>query len=259
MLSEMPPQNCAKSRACVYPEEDLSLIDPANVPHHVAIVMDGNRRWAKQQGLPSVMGHWKGADTLTHIVRAAEEIGIKVLTVYSFSTENWSRPQEEIDALMHLFRVYLVEQREPMRLEGVRLKTIGDLSRIPADVVKELEHSISSTADGKKIDLVLAFNYGGRDDIRRAMLAMLKDYDAGKFAKETVSEQMISSYLDTAPWPDPEMLIRTSGEKRQSNFLLWQLSYTEFYHTDVLWPDFNHRDLLEAVIEYQRRQRRAGG
>ncbi len=245
--------------SCVYSEEDVSLINRATIPHHVAIIMDGNRRWAKQQGLPSIMGHWKGAETLTNIVRAAAELGIKVLTVYAFSTENWSRSQEEIDALMHLFRVYLVEQREPMIREGVRLRMIGDLSRIPEEVVKELECSHSLTAHGKKIDLVLAFNYGGRDDIRRAMVAMLKDYDEGKFGKGDITESMISRYLDTAPWPDPEMLIRTSGEKRQSNFLLWQLCYTEFYHTDVLWPDFSDRNLLEAVMEYQRRQRRAGG
>lgn len=256
-LNALEPQT-AESNA-IYSLDDLSLVEDGKVPHHVAIIMDGNRRWAKLQGLPSVMGHWKGADTLTKIVRAAQELGIKTLTVFSFSTENWNRSQHEIDALMHLFQVYLEEQREPMLREGVRLSAIGDLSRIPEAVAKELERSISSTAHCKKIDLVLAFNYGGRDDIRRAMVAMLTDYDADKFGKEDVSEQMISRYLDTAAWPDPDMLIRTSGEQRQSNFLLWQLSYTEFYHTDVLWPDFSDRDLLKAVIEFQRRQRRAGG
>ena len=229
------------------------------VPHHVAIIMDGNRRWAQREGLPSIMGHWKGADTLTKIVRAAEKMGIKVLTVYAFSTENWSRPQEEIDALMHLFKTYLQSQREPMAQEGVRLSAIGDLSKMPADVVKEFEISKMHTEHCKKIDLVLAFNYGGRDDIRRAVVAMMGDLQEGKLSRESITEQTIGRYLDTAAWPDPEILIRTSGEMRQSNFLLWQLSYSEFYHTDVLWPDFDESELRKAVLEFQNRQRRLGG
>jgi undecaprenyl diphosphate synthase len=206
-----------------------------------------------------MMGHWKGAETLTKIVRAASELGIKVLTVYSFSTENWGRAKEEVDALMHLFKVYLEKQREPMIREGVKLEVIGDLQRMPASVLKEINLSRASTAIGKKIDLVLAINYGGRDDIRRAFVAMIEDFEKGKLAKEQISEQMISQYLDTARWPDPDLLIRTSGERRQSNFLLWQLSYTEFYHTDILWPDFDEHELLHAVREVQQRQRRIGG
>lgn len=239
----------------------VALTDPPieKVPHHVAIIMDGNRRWAKQQGLPSIVGHWKGAETLTNIVRAAKKIGIKVLTVYAFSTENWGRSSEEIEALMDLFKAYLRDQREPMLLDGVRLSAIGDLTKMPADVVREFEISKTHTQDCKKIDLVLAFNYGGRDDIRRAVVAMMGDLQNGILAKEDVTEQMIGRYLDTARWPDPEILIRTSGEKRQSNFLLWQLSYSEFYHTDVLWPDFDEQELLKAVNEFQKRQRRLGG
>lgn len=242
-----------------YSADDLALLDMSNIPRHVAIIMDGNRRWAKRQGLPAIMGHWRGADTLTRIVRCASELGIKTLTVYSFSTENWSRSKEEIDALMHLFKVYLEKEREPMMREGVRLDAIGDHARLPSFVLRELELSKSYTAHCKKIDLVLAINYGGRDDIRRAFLGMMRDTEKGILSKDQITEQMISRYLDTAKWPDPELLIRTSGERRQSNFLLWQLCYSEFYHTDVLWPDFNEHDLLQAVREHQLRQRRLGG
>lgn len=242
----------------IYSQDDLSLLDMTRIPSHVAIIMDGNRRWAKRQGLPAMMGHWKGADTLMRIVRAASELGIKTLTVFSFSTENWSRSKEEVDALMHLFKVYLIKQRGPMAREGVRLHAIGNLEQLPSSVLKELELSKVETAHCKKIDLVLAMNYGGRDDIRRAFISMMTDFEQGKLSKEQISEAMISKYLDTANWPDPELLIRTSGERRQSNFLLWQLSYSEFYLTDTLWPDFDERALLQAVSEVQQRHRRIG-
>ncbi len=249
----------SEEKHAIYSPDDLALLDGSKIPSHIAIIMDGNRRWAKRQGLPAIMGHWKGADTLTKIVRSASELGIRTLTVYSFSTENWGRPSDEIDALMHLFKVYLERQREPMILEGVRLDAIGDHSRLPSFVLNELALSKSSTAHCKKIDLVLAINYGGRDDVRRAFCAMTEDLEKGLMSKDQVTEQMISRYLDTAAWPDPELLIRTSGERRQSNFLLWQLCYSEFYYTDVLWPDFDEQDLLQAVREYQLRRRRLGG
>ncbi|MBS0603705.1 MAG: di-trans,poly-cis-decaprenylcistransferase [Verrucomicrobia bacterium] len=259
MNTLIAPEVESEEKEILYTPDDLALLDPSKIPSHVAIIMDGNRRWAKRQGLPTMMGHWKGAETLTKIVRAASELGIKTLTVYSFSTENWGRAKEEVDALMHLFKVYLEKQREPMLREGVRLDAIGDLKRLPPFVLHELERSRSYTAQGKKIDLVLAMNYGGRDDIRRAFVAMMGDFEKGKLSRDQVSEQLISQYLDTAKWPDPELLIRTSGERRQSNFLLWQLCYSEFYHTDVLWPDFDQHDLLQAVREHQLRQRRLGG
>jgi undecaprenyl diphosphate synthase len=242
-----------------FSSDDLALLDMSKIPSHVAIIMDGNRRWAKRQGLPVIMGHWKGAEALTRIVRSASELGIKTLTVYSFSTENWNRSKKEIDALMHLFKVYLEKEREPMVREGVRLDAIGDHERLPSFVLRELQLSKSCTSQCKKIDLVLAINYGGRDDIRRAFVAMMKDVESGVLLKDQVTEQMISKYLDTAKWPDPELLIRTSGERRQSNFLLWQLCYSEFYHTDVLWPDFDEHDLLQAVRDHQLRQKRLGG
>jgi undecaprenyl diphosphate synthase len=251
-------ESLSECKEVLYSPDDLSLLDPAKIPTHVAIIMDGNRRWAKRQGLPSMMGHWKGADTLTRIVRAASELGIKVLTVYAFSTENWGRTQEEVDALMHLFKVYLEKEREPMVREGVRLEAIGDLNRLPDSVKQELALSRSATAHCKKIDLVLAINYGGRDDIRRAFVTMMEDVERGKLSKDQISELLISQYLDTAKWPDPQLLIRTSGEKRQSNFLIWQLCYSEFYHTDVHWPDFDEHDLLQAVRDVQLRQQRIG-
>lgn len=259
MNSLIIEETLQEGKNAIYSAEDLESLDLTKIPRHVAIIMDGNRRWAKRQGLPSMMGHWKGAETLTKLVRAASELGIKTLTVYSFSTENWGRARDEVDALMHLFKVYLEKQRAPLMREGVRLEAIGDLQRLPASVLKELDLSRSCTAHCKKIDLVLAINYGGRDDIRRAFVAMVEDFEKGNLSKDQISEQLISQYLDTAAWPDPDLLIRTSGEKRQSNFLLWQLSYSEFYHTDVLWPDFDEYELLQAVREVQQRQRRIGG
>ncbi len=237
---------------------DLDL-KSLKVPNHIAIIMDGNRRWAKNRGLPPIVGHWKGAENLTRIVRAASNLGVKILTVYAFSTENWGRSPEEVSALMHLFKVYLNKQRKAMIQEGVRLDAIGDLSLLPQDLQESIAESKIATSKGEKIDLVLALNYGGRDDIRRAMVSLLDDYKDGAISKADISEKMIASRLDTAKWPDPEILIRTSGEKRQSNFLLWQLSYSEFYHTDVLWPSFNEKELLKAIREYQYRERRFGG
>ncbi|MBS0621175.1 MAG: isoprenyl transferase [Verrucomicrobia bacterium] len=241
-----------------YGSEELALLDRNRMPRHVAIIMDGNRRWARERGLLPLFGHWKGAETLKHIVRAASELGIQVLTVYAFSTENWMRPKEEVDELMEVMRYYLIDLREQMLADGVRLQTIGDIQRFPRAVLDELEKTKSLTADCKKIDLVLAMNYGGRDDIRRAFVALVEDVEKGRLKKEEITEQRIGRYLDSAPWPDPEILIRPSGERRLSNFLLWQLSYSEFYHTDVLWPDFDEMELLKAMLDYQQRERRFG-
>ena len=173
----------------IYSADDLDDLDFTKIPRHVAIIMDGNRRWAKRQGLPAILGHWKGAETLTRTVRAASELGIRTLTVYSFSTENWNRSSEEVDALMGLLKYYLQKQREPMLREGVRLDAIGDLKRLHPSVQHEIEMSRSYTVDCKKIDLVLAINYGGRDDIRRAFVAMLEDIEKGKLLKEEITEQ----------------------------------------------------------------------
>ncbi len=243
----------------IYSADDLDCLDSGNIPYHVAICMDGNRRWAKKRGLPPWAGHWKGEEALAQIVRAASELGIKILTVYAFSFENWNRSKEEVDAIMQLFKTYLEKERDSMIAEGVRLSSIGDLSVMPREVNEALRLSQEATAAGNKIELVLAMNYGGRDDIRRAILSMMNDCEQGKITKHQISEKLIARYLDTARWPDPDLFIRSGGEKRQSNFLLWQLSYSEFYHCDTLWPDFDAYELLKAILEYQRRDRRFGG
>ena len=229
------------------------------LPNHIAIVMDGNRRWAKMRGLSSEAGHLEGAEALLRIVREANHLGIKVLTVYSFSTENWSRSEKEINVLMEILLSYLEKLVREFSSTGVRLDTIGDLSAFPIGVQKELYNAKESTKANKGLNLVLALNYGARDDIRRAMIKAAKEYKAGKWALDSLSEDDVAKYLDTASWNDPELLIRTSGEHRLSNFLLWQISYSEVYFSDVLWPDFTEDDLKGAITEYNRRDRRYGG
>lgn len=246
------------SLSTVYTQEEIAALSRTPLPQHIAIIMDGNRRWAQKQGLPSLAGHWAGAQTLTHIIRAAGELGIKAVTVYAFSTENWMRPPEEVEGLLELTETYLLEQRPAMIQEGVRLETIGDLSRFPPKLIKTIEESKKATSSGKTIDLVLALNYGGRDDIKRALSAIAKDCSNKKISNHEITEQTISKYLDTAKWQDPDLLIRTSGEMRLSNFLLWQVSYAEMYVTEVLWPDFTPQHFYEAVLDYQRRNRRVG-
>lgn len=239
-------------------EQDVVKLDLQRVPRHIAIIMDGNRRWAKKKGLPAMVGHWHGAEALSNLVESAAVLGVKVLTVFSFSTENWNRKTDEVDSLMHLFRMYLLGQKERMIREGVRLSTIGDIRRFPSDLKEIIDEVKQATADGNRIDLVLAMNYGARDNIRRATQAIVEDCLSGRVQKEDISEALIARYLDTAPWGDPELLIRTSGEKRLSNFLLWEISYAEVYITDVLWPDFNEQELVKAILEFQKRERRVG-
>lgn len=238
-------------------QEELKL-DPQRIPNHIAIIMDGNRRWAKRKGVPAMVGHWNGAEALSRIVENAASLGVKVLTVFAFSTENWKRPDEEVDSLMRLFQMYLSGNKDRMVREGVRLATIGDLRRLSADVKQTLADVKKVTAGGDRIDLVLAINYGARDNIRRATASIVEDCISGRINKEDISEALISRYLDTAPWKDPQLLIRTSGEQRVSNFLLWEISYAEVYITETLWPDFNEQELIKAIAEYQKRERRVG-
>ena len=238
---------------------EIEAIRAIGAPQHIAIIMDGNRRWARQRGFPDKYGHWKGADVITKLVKFSSRMGVKTLTLYSFSTENWSRPEAEVDELMHLIAFYLKKNTPFMLEESVKLDTIGDLSRLPVSLQKLLEITKKKTAGGSKIRLVLALNYGGRDEIKRAVSHIADHLESGKIKKEEISEDLIASYLDTAHLGDPELFIRTSGEQRLSNFLLWQLSYTEVYITKVLWPDFTEGDMLEAIIEFQKRNRRLGG
>ena len=217
--------------------------------------MDGNRRWAKNRGLPPSMGHWDGAEVLTDIVKAASDMGIQTVTVFAFSTENWARPSSEIDSLMHLFEIYLTNKRDSMIKDGVRLHAIGNLDRLPAKVLNAFEISKKATEKCKKINLVLAMNYGGRDALRRAFSKLINQ----KVSAEEITEKMIADVLETAPFGDPDLLIRTSGETRVSNFLLWEMAYTEFYTTEILRPDFSAKDLQDAVNAYLARSRRKGG
>ncbi len=245
----------APSSEAIYSAEELFAIDFLHGPKHIAIIMDGNRRWAKDRGLPSAMGHWEGAEILIEIVLAGLELGVKTLTVYAFSKENWGRPVGEVGYLMDLFQLYLIRQKERMVREGIHLDAIGDLEGLPQKVLDALNETKKATEHCNRINLVLALNYGGRDEIRRAVVKIVEE----KIAPDQITEKSIAKYLDTNRFGDPDLLIRTSGEMRLSNFLLWQISYAEIYSTEVLWPDFSSKELLKAVLSFQKRNRRLGG
>ncbi|MBS4167427.1 polyprenyl diphosphate synthase [Parachlamydia sp. AcF125] len=250
---------CSPPTESIYQAKDLIGYDRSIAPRHVAIIPDGNRRWAKKQQASAKVGHREGADNLIEIVKACKELGIQAVTFYAFSTENWARPQEEVQALMWLLDVYLTEQRGTMLKEGIRFDTIGDLSKIPENVVETITKTKQFTKQCDQVRMILAVNYGGRDDICRAVNRLVKDYQKQEGVAEKITEEVIARYLDTANMEDPDLLIRTSGEWRISNFLLWQISYTEVYITDVLWPDFTPFHLLEALYDFQKRKRRLGG
>lgn len=233
-------------------------LDAGKIPKHVAIIMDGNRRWAKQHGLPSMMGHWEGANVLMDIVKTSAHLGIETLTVYAFSSENWSRSEEEVEALMTILEFYLIHKQEMMEQEGVRLSVIGDVERLPWRVQAAVASAKQRTAHCQRINLVLAINYGSRDEIRRAISKILAQHDREKISPRELTEDFIASHLDTAPFGDPDLLIRSSGELRVSNFLLWQISYAEIYTTEVLWPDFSSKQLVQALLAFQSRSRRKG-
>lgn len=237
----------------------LARLDPSRVPYHIAIIPDGNRRWAKKRLSTSQEGHREGADTLMETVKAAKELGIKAITFYTFSTENWSRSKEEVTALMALFASYLREQQDEMIQNGIKLETIGELKPLPFFLKQTIHDTKIATQECDQIRLILALNYGARNELCRAFKAMLSDYNDKLLTTEDINEETITRYLDTQHWPDPELLIRTSGEMRISNFLLWQISYTEIHIAPVLWPDFTPEHLLEAIIDYQGRDRRLGG
>lgn len=242
----------------IFYQEQLNSLGKDLIPKHVAIMMDGNRRWAAQNNLPIELGHAKGSETLKEIVQAAVELNIKTLTVYSFSTENKNRSASEIKCLFGLFKQYIVSEKDNMIKNGIRLKTIGDLSFFPDDIIQALSEAEEATQNGDQLDLVVAMNYGARDEIKRAMKRIATDCVEKKIQPSDISENLISNYLDTAAFSDPELLIRTSGEFRLSNFLLWQISYTELCILGKYWPDFEPIDLLNAVKNYQERERRRG-
>jgi undecaprenyl diphosphate synthase len=229
-----------------------------HIPKHIAIIMDGNGRWAKKHALGRISGHKKGADAVRTVTRTCRELGVKYLTLYAFSVDNWSRPIVEVNALMKLLAQYLTSEMEEMQQNGIRLNIIGDISRITPSVRERINEVLLKTADNRDMVLTLALNYGGRDDIVEAMKRLFADVQSGKYSCDDLTNEIFDSYLSTATIPDPELLIRTSGEYRLSNFLLWQSAYTEFYFTEVLWPDFGKVDLHAAILDFQKRERRFG-
>lgn len=234
-------------------------LDGLVIPQHVAVILDGNGRWAKKRGLPRTMGHKEGCMTVEKTVEIAARMGIDYLTVYGFSTENWKRSVEEVGALMQLFRYYMVRLLKIAKANNVRVLMIGDRTRFDADIIAGLNRLESETAGNTGLTFVIAVNYGGRDEITRAVKAIVRDSKNGLYGEDDIDEKIIESYLDTRDIPDPDLLIRTSGELRLSNYLLWQLAYSEIYVTDCLWPDFNKDELERAVIAYNNRERRFGG
>ncbi|WP_313069681.1 isoprenyl transferase [Lacrimispora sp.] len=229
------------------------------IPEHVAIILDGNGRWAKKRGLPRSLGHKEGCVTLEKTVEDSARLGIKYLTVYGFSTENWKRSSDEVGALMQLFRYYMVRLLKVAKANNVRVSMIGDQQRFDRDIVEGINKLEQETKENTGLTLVIAVNYGGRDEIVRATRNIMKDVKEGNVLPEEMDEMMFQSYLDTAKIPDPDLLIRTSGELRLSNYLLWQLAYTELYVTDCYWPDFNIDEMKKAIAAYNSRERRFGG
>lgn len=229
------------------------------IPAHVALILDGNGRWAKKRGLPRQMGHKKGCETVEQIVEDAARLGIQYLTVYGFSTENWKRPGEEVNALMQLFRYYTKRLLKIAVENNIRVKMIGERSRFAPDIVEGINRLENETKDNTGLTFIIAVNYGSRDEITRAAKKIMADCMEGKLSEAELTEERFASYLDTAGIPDPDLLIRTSGELRLSNYLLWQLAYAELYVTDCLWPDFNREELLEGIRQYNKRERRFGG
>lgn len=234
---------------------DLSNL---KIPNHVAIILDGNGRWAKKRLMPRNYGHMQGAKVVEQICEDADSIGIKYLTVYAFSTENWNRSQDEVDALMKLLRNYLKDCIKRANNNNMRVRVIGEKSRLNDDIRSKIAELEECSENNTGLNFTIALNYGSRDEIARAVKKMARDVEDGKISSDDVDESLISEYLDTKGIPDPDLLIRTSGEERLSNFLLWQLAYTEFYFTDVLWPDFNKNELVKAVEKYSSRDRRFG-
>lgn len=228
------------------------------IPNHVAIILDGNGRWAKKRGLPRTLGHTAGAKNVEKICRAAHDLGISYLTFYAFSTENWNRPDDEVSALMKLLEDYLESCKKTAKKNNIRVRVIGDRSRLCEKFQKQIAEVEEYSKQFDGLNMTIAINYGSRDEITRAVKQMMKDQADGIISADEVNEDLISSYLDTKELPEPDLLIRTSGEQRLSNYLLWQLAYSEFYFTQVPWPDFDKKELERAIEAYNNRERRFG-
>lgn len=239
--------------------ELASLISAEKLPRHVAVIMDGNGRWARKRGLPRIAGHRAGMNTLKEIITCSHELGIKVLTLFAFSTENWKRPSWEVDFLMRLPEEYLQKELKPLMEKNVVIKVMGDLDRLPEITKRVIQHALNSTKDNSGMILNFAINYGGRNEIINAVKKISEKVKEGTLQVDEISEDLFARYLYTRDLPEPDLLIRPSGELRISNFLLWQLAYTELWFTKILWPDFKREHFLKAILDYQRRERRFGG
>jgi len=236
----------------------IKNIDKNRIPQHIAVIMDGNGRWAKAHGKPRVFGHKNGVKSVREVTEGCAELGVKYLTLYAFSTENWGRPRLEVTALMGLLVETIRKEIKTLNDNNIRLKAIGDTSKLPAKSQTALAEGIANTAGNSGMTLILALNYSSRQEITQATINIGKDIQAGKLALEDITDKTIENYLETKDFPDPELLIRTSGEQRISNYLLWQIAYTELYFTKVFWPDFRKQNLYEALTDYQERERRFG-
>lgn len=234
-------------------------IDVNRLPRHIGIIMDGNGRWAKKRGLPRTAGHREGVKRVTEIVEAAYNLNVQYLSLYAFSTENWKRPKNEIETLMKLLIQYIDKEIEKIHNNNIKVQTMGDLSKLPLPVIKEVNRAIELTKNNTKMVLNIGLNYGGRDEIIRAVKNILDDFKLGKIKKEDINEENFKNYLYTKDIPDLDLLIRPSGELRLSNFMLYQVAYTEFWFSDIYWPDFKEKHLYQAIIDYQKRDRRFGG
>jgi len=243
-------------------QKDIEILDSlkksGNIPKHIAIIMDGNGRWALNKGLPRAAGHRKGVETVRIMVESAIELGVKYLTLYTFSTENWKRPQKEITMLMRLMVRTLQNETNELHANGVRIRTIGDVNHLPKEVQKELKQAIERTKNNTKLNLNLAVSYSGRWEITQAAKKIAMQYKAGEIKLSDINEKLISKTLDTKDIPDPDLMIRSGGEYRISNFLIWQIAYSELYVSKILWPEFRAKDLAKAISDYQSRERRFG-
>jgi len=240
-------------------EQQMHLSQSENIPSHIAIIMDGNGRWARNRSMPRIKGHHEGMKTVKTIAKCANRIGVKILTLYAFSTENWKRPKAEVEFLMNLPEKFLASFLPELMELNMRVQMIGDFESLPAHTQNALKTAMEETKNNTGMILNFAMNYGSRDEMIRAMKAMYSEIQKGQLAIEDVTEETVTKYLYTAQLPEPDLLIRTSGEVRLSNFMLWQLAYTEFWFTDVLWPDFDENCLIQAITVYQNRNRRYGG